>query len=175
MLGPTISKSKIHFLLSNPRRRHTIQYLENNPGTVTVRELSVAIAEIETGESPPPTEVRESVYVSLSQNHLPALDEQGVIEYDDDENQVIPLPRSRDVRIYMEVVTRYGITWAEFYRYLGILGLFVVVGGLADLPGLSAFDPLLWASVFLGLFAIATTYQLWKDRYVILRLLSRYL
>lgn len=173
MYRPTISQSNIHFLLSNPRRRHAIRYLENHPGTVTVRELSEAIAEIETGQSPAPRDVRETVYISLTQSHLPALDERGVIEFDGVNMQVVPLPRSRDVRLHMEVVTKYGITWAEYYRYLGILGLFVVVAALTDVPAISTVDPLLWTSGFLALFALSTAYQLWKERYAILRYFRR--
>lgn len=166
---PSIPETKIHYLLSNPRRRHTIQYLEDNRGPVTVRELSEAIAEIETGESPPPRDVRETVYISLHQNHLPALDDQGVIEYDRDRKEIIPLPRTRDIRLHMEVVTKYGITWAEFYRYLGILGLLVTVAALTDVPLFSELAPLLWTSAFLALFAVSTAFQLWKERHFITR------
>lgn len=173
MFRPTVSQSTIHYLLSNPRRRHAIRYMENHPGTVTVRELSEAIAEIETGQSPAPRTVRETVYISLTQSHLPALHEQGVIDFDISTKQVIPLPRTRDVRLHMEVVTKYGITWAEYYRYLGILGLFVVVAALTDFPGIALVDPLLWTSLFLALFALSTAYQLWKERYAILRYVRR--
>lgn len=165
----SISKSNIHHLLSNSRRRHTIRYLQNNGGAVTVRELSEVVAAIETGESPPPRDIRETVYISLHQNHLPALDEQGVIEYDRQRKEVVPLPRTRDVRLYMEVVTRYGITWAEFYRYLGILGLLVTLAALIEVPLISRVAPLVWTSGFLALFAVSTVFQLWKERYSIVR------
>jgi hypothetical protein len=166
---PSIPESKIYYLLSNPRRRHAIRYLQRQPGTVTVRELSEAIAEIESGESPPPRNVRETVYTSLSQTHLPALEAQGVVEYDPANREVIPLSRTRAVRIYMEVVTRYGLTWAECYRYLGIIGLCLVVTSLAGVAPVSLVDPLLWASGFLALFALTTALQLWKDRFAIRR------
>jgi hypothetical protein len=77
------------------------------------------------------------------------------------------------VNIYMEVVTKHGITWAEYYRGLGVLGLCAVVGALAQVPGLTAVDPLLWASSFLVLFAVSTAYQLWKSRWNIVRQLKR--
>jgi len=165
----SIPESKIHYLLSSPRRCHALRYLEDNPGSTTLRELSEAVAAIEAGQSPPPRAVRERVYISLHQSHLPALDKQGVVEYDIERKEIRPLPGSRDVRLHMEVVTRYGITWAEYYRYLGILGLFVVVAGLAGLPLVSAVDPLLWASGFLALFALSTGCQFWKERYALLR------
>ena len=169
----SIPEWKIHHLLSSPRRRHAIDYLEANPGSTTLRELSEAVAEIETGQSPPPRAVRERVYISLHQSHLPALDKQGVVEYDLERKEIRPLPGSRDVRLHMEVVTRYGITWAEYYRYLGILGLFVVVAALAGLSPVARVDPLLWASGFLALFALSTGYQFWKGRYALLRWVAR--
>jgi hypothetical protein len=166
---PSIPESKIYYLLSNPRRRHAIRYLQRQPGTVSVRELSTAIAEIESGESPPPRNVRETVYTSLHQSRLPALEKQGVIEYDLVNKCIVPLSRTRDVELYLEVVTTYGLTWAECYRYLGILGLFLVVVSLAGIVPFSLVDPLLWASGFLALFALTTGLQLWKDRFAILR------
>ena len=69
----------------------------------------------------------------------------------------------------MEVVTRYGITWSDYYRNLGILGLFVVVASLVDVPLVARVDPLLWASGFLAVFALSTAYQLWKARFGIIR------
>jgi hypothetical protein len=54
-----------------------------------------------------------------------------------------------------------GVTWGEYYRALGILGLCAVVGSLASLPGLAALDPLVFATVALTLFALSTVYQLY--------------
>lgn len=165
----TLPESTVHFLLSSPRRRNTIRYLQARPGTVSLRELSEAVAEIETGESPPPRTVRETVYISLLQSHLPALVEEGIIAFDDETKEIRASSRTREIQLYLEVVTPYGITWAEYYRYLGIVGLLIVVGSLTELPVVSAIDPLLSTSAFLGLFAISTAFQLWKDRYSVLR------
>ncbi|WP_435332571.1 DUF7344 domain-containing protein [Haloarchaeobius sp. TZWWS8] len=168
-----LQECDIHQILSNPRRRETLRALNRMTDTVSLRELSELIASIESGETPAPRNVRDAVYVSLHQTHLPKLDELGVLEYDADRKSVALLEGVRDVNIYMEVVTAHGITWAEYYRGMGVLGLFTVVSSLAGVPGLALVDPLLWASGFLAIFAGSTTYQLWKSRFALLRNLKR--
>ncbi|MFW6384898.1 MAG: DUF7344 domain-containing protein [Halodesulfurarchaeum sp.] len=154
-----VPETKIHFVLSNPRRQDTLRYLARNAGRATVRELSEFIAAEETGEVPAPRRTRETVYVSLHQTHLPALDELGIIEYDRVNKEIVSLAASRDLRVYMEVVTRFGMTWDEYYRYLGIFGMLVILAGQMGVPPLAAVDPLVFAVVFLFAFAVSTIYQ----------------
>ena len=156
---PSIPETDIHFVLSNPRRRETLRYLARNAGRTTVRDLSEYIASNETGHIPAPRQARETVYVSLIQTHLPALEALEIVEYDQTTKEVTTLEASRDYRVYMEVVTRFGITWDEYYRYLGVLGLLLVVAVEAGVPLISSLDVLVLATVFLGLFAASTLYQ----------------
>ena len=155
----TVPESTVHFVLSNRRRRETLKYLAAAPGTTTVRELSEHIAATETGTHPPPRRARETVYVSLIQTHLPALEEVGVIDYDETHKQVRPRPAARGVRVYMEVVTGVGITWDEYYRYLGVLALLVVLAVQLEAPVLTRLDTLAWVTVFLAVFAASIAYQ----------------
>ncbi|MEF8779561.1 MAG: hypothetical protein V5A46_02625 [Haloferacaceae archaeon] len=161
----TLPESQIHSILSNPRRTHALRQLYLSGGTITVNELSHLIAEHETGESPAPKNVRESVYISLQQTHLPKLHELGVVKYDRENREIRLKQKARDVDLYMEVVTRHGITWSEFYQGLGILSLLTILAGLLSVPGIAAIDPLLLTSGFLGLFAAVTLYQLWTNRW----------
>lgn len=170
---PTIPEYEIHQILSNPRRRETIRRLGSTHGPVSLRELSEFVAAFETGETPAPRCVRESVYISLHQTHLPKLQALGVIRYDLDTKEVELLDGARDVDRYMDVVTRYGVTWGEYYRAMGVLGLTAVVGASIEAPLVSAVDPLLWASGFLVAFAASSAYQLWADRFGLLRALRR--
>ena len=172
---PAVPESKVHFVLSSPRRRETLRYLAKRSGRATLRELSEFIASNETGTVPAPRQVRETVYVSLHQTHLPALEELGIVEYDTTTKEVISLEPSRELRVYMEVVTRFGITWDEYYRYLGVLGLLVVVAVETGVPVVSAVSSLVWATLFLVAFALSTVFQFrnvgamarnWVDRVV---------
>jgi hypothetical protein len=167
--GVQLAETEIHHILSNSRRRQTLRCLSDCKGSTSVRDLSETIAELETGESPAPRDVRKAVYVSLHQTHLPKLDDKGIISYDRDRKEVTLLESAKDVHVYMEVVTKYGITWVEFYRNLGVVSLVVITAALAGLPGVSVIDPLLWAVLFIGVFATSTVVHLWRRRWVLLR------
>jgi DNA-binding transcriptional ArsR family regulator len=160
---------QVYAILANERRRRALEQLGSAGGAVTVHELSTLVAGRETGESPPPKRSRESVYTSLVQTHLPKLAELGVIEYDR-ETQTIELSRhARDVALYTEIVAKGGVTWSELYRALGVASLTVVLAALLGAPLVSAVDPILWTSLFLAGFAAAGAYQLWVNRFSVLR------
>ncbi|MFC3959563.1 DUF7344 domain-containing protein [Halovivax cerinus] len=164
-----IDPQEIHDILRNSRRRNVIKHLESQLTPVSVRELSERIAEIETSESPAPRNVRESVYNSLHQTHLPKLDAVGVIRYDEDRKTVELREPARQVDVYMEVVTRYGFTWAGYYRTLGVLALVTIVATTVEVSPLSPVPTVLCASAFLLVFAASTAYQLWTHRWFYLR------
>ncbi|MFC4544584.1 hypothetical protein ACFO5R_21865 [Halosolutus amylolyticus] len=166
----TVPEREIHQVLSNARRRRTLEQLRSSRGTITLRELAERIATIETGESPAPRNVRQSVYTSLHQTHLRRLDELGIVEYDENRKVVRLRERARRVSLYMEVETPFGISWAEYYRLLGVGSLFVVVAAMGDAPGFSAVDPLLWGVCFLLVYGLSSAYQLWRNRWTVLQL-----
>lgn len=100
-----IPETEIHDLLRNERRRRTLKNLQRTVGTTTLRDLAERIAEEETGESPPPKNIRNSVYNSLHQTHLPKLHRRGIVEYESDRKTVRLTEEARSVDVYMEVVT----------------------------------------------------------------------
>ncbi|MEF8786344.1 MAG: hypothetical protein V5A45_10460 [Haloarculaceae archaeon] len=158
----SLTESDIYHLLSNTRRREALTQLWQAPAELTLRELSEEIASAESGTNPAPRPLRESVYNALHQTHLPKLAEFGLVEYDPDRKLVRSSPDGRYLRRYMDTVTPAGITWGEYYRGLGIGGLFLVVAAHANLPIVAAVDPLLFASGTLALFALSTVYQLYR-------------
>ncbi|SDM76357.1 hypothetical protein SAMN04487949_2529 [Halogranum gelatinilyticum] len=162
-------ETEIHDILRNDRRRAVLKHLRQTTSDVTLRDLAEGIAEIETGESPPPKNIRESVYNSLHQTHLPKLDERGVISYDKNRKTIALEERARAVNIYMEVVTKYGITWADYYRGIATLSLLTVLAVTIGVPGLSEAGTLLVTSGFLLVVALSTLYQLWTQRWLYLR------
>ena len=160
---------QVYAILANERRRRAIEQLGSVGGTVSVNELSTLVAARETGETPPPKRCRESVYTSLVQTHLPKLADAGVIAYDR-ETQTIELSRrARDVRLYTEILAPGGATWSELYRALAMVSLLVVLAALLEAPLVSAVDPVLWTSLALGAFAVASAAQLWVNRFSVLR------
>lgn len=168
-----LPETDVHRLLSSPRRRVALEHLWRSRGVVTVRDLSEAIATAETGLDPAPRNLRESVYNSLHQTHLPTLHEHGLVLYDSDRKEVMVLDEARTLARYTSLVTPIGITWVEYYRALGIVGLVLVVCSLAGVPLLAAVDALVFASLALALFALTGAYQLWTERWKLRLLLRR--
>ncbi|MCT9097347.1 hypothetical protein [Haloarchaeobius sp. HME9146] len=167
--GDSITETKIHHLLSNDRRRCVIEHLKEERPWMTLRQLADDIAELEADESPAPSNLRDSVYVSLHQSHLPKLDEAGIVDYDQDRKEVTLQDTARQVDVYMEVVTRWGVTQATYYRLLATFGLLTIVlaeiGTLSAVPG----NTVLYASLFLAIVAVSTAHQLWEHRWLLLR------
>ena len=158
----SLPETVIHDVLSNSRRKHALRELRTRGGAISVRELTEAIAADETGTSPAPACVRESVYASLHQTHLPRLHDLGVVVYDRDRKEVRACRGARDVGRYMEVVTGYGVTWTELYQVLGVVTLLVVLAAQLEAPLVGAVDPILWTSGALAVFAAVTLVQLWR-------------
>ena len=92
-----------------------------------------------------------------------------MIEYDREARTVELSRHARDVSLYTEVVASVGVTWSELYRALGVISLSVLLAALLKVPVVSAVDPVLWASLFLGSFAVASAYQLWVNRFSLVR------
>ncbi|QSG11727.1 putative trancriptional regulator, ArsR family [Halapricum desulfuricans] len=167
--GGRIDPQEVHEILRNSRRRRVIEQLSDRLGPVTLRELSEEIAAAETGETPPPRRVRDSVYNSLHQTHLPKLNDMGVIDYDQDRKTIRLRERAKQVNRYMRMVTASGFSWAQVYRTMGVIALISVIFAQVDAPVVGAIPVLLLASGFLGLFAIATAYQMWTLRWFYMR------
>jgi hypothetical protein len=157
--GGPLSEHEIHDILRNERRARTLRYLRDERRTVTLRELAEALASAETGESPPPRNIRESVYNSLHQTHLPKLDELGIVEYESDRKLIHLCAAARQVELYMEVVPDHGVTWATYYRTLGVLSLAVVGLAGVGVPAFGALPAVAWVGGFLALFALSALYQ----------------
>jgi hypothetical protein len=168
----SIADEEIHDILRNSRRRATLRHLRESVGSTSLRELSVWIAERESGESPPPSGLRESVYNSLHQTHLPKLDREGVVTYDRDRKTIELDDPAREVSLYMEVVGPYGVTWASFYRTLCTVALIAVLLSELNVAGLGAVGAVLPVTLFLIVLGLATSYQLWNRRWLVLRALA---
>jgi len=144
-----LEEGEIHDILRNERRRLSIKCLqETDEERLPVRELSERVAAIETGEDPPPRNKRQSVYVSLHQTHLPKLDGNGIVAYDEETKEVSLGDRVSEVAVYMEVVPRYGLSWGEYYFGLGLLAMLTTIAVSIGVPGISQLTIALVATLF---------------------------
>jgi hypothetical protein len=149
----------IHDVLSNERRRMVISILREEKGQTTARELSERIAEMETGQSPPPRNIRQSAYVSLHQTHLPKLDDLGIIHYDESAKTVALTDRAKRVSVYMETVPRYGISWSEYYVAVSVIGLLLMAATWLGVPLIASVSAAGWATLVFLLLGVSATYQ----------------
>jgi hypothetical protein len=136
--GSALTQSEVHDVLRNERRRHVIERLVERE-TDSVRDLAEHIASIESGESPPPRNVRQSVYVSLHQTHLPKLDDLEIVVYDDDAKEVWLSDRADEVLVFLDGdAGDESPPWAAVNLAFAVAGLLAVgVGVLADLPAVA--------------------------------------
>ena len=158
-----LAETEIHDVLRNERRRLALERLSERSGPASVSDLAEHVAALETGERPPPDNLRQSVYVSLHQTHLPKLDKLGIVEYDTDEKTVELTDRAGQVTVYLEVVPQYGLSRNELYLGLAVLGILLTLAAALGVPGFAAVAPGTWALVALALIAIAATFYTAKQ------------
>ncbi|POG53791.1 DUF7344 domain-containing protein [Haloferax marisrubri] len=157
---PGLSETRIHEVLSNDRRRMAIEFLQD--GDLTLRELSERIAEAETGESPPPRNIRQSAYVSLQQTHIPKLAELDIVNYDE-ESKVVSLAEAGDVTVYMEVVPEGELSWSEYYAALAALGIVLMIAVVVGVPVISGVGAPGLASLVFAALGGSAVYQRWTQ------------
>lgn len=87
-----LSESDRHLLLAVERRRVALDVLTNGSTPIFLDDLAVAVAEREANECVASEENVERVAVSLHHNHLPMMEDFGVVDYDPDERLVIRNP-----------------------------------------------------------------------------------
>ncbi len=161
---PDLLEADIHDVLRNDRRRMVLELLGEADEPVTARELSEAIAARETGEDPPPRDVRQSVYISLQQTHLPKLSKLGIVAYDEQTKEVRPAENAPEVGVYMEVVPKYGLSYAEYTAGLAVLGALLVVAAEAGVPLLNAVDASWWAVAVFAVLVVSAAYHTYGRR-----------
>lgn len=154
-----LTRYEIHDVLRNERRTLVLEHLQQTRTPVPLRELSEQLAALETGETPPPRNIRESVYNSLHQTHLPKLDDLGIVEYQVDRKLVGQADGFRQVTLYMEVVTADDVTWATYYLTVGVMALVVTTLSSVGLPVFAGLPVWLWSTMFFSLFVLSVVYQ----------------
>ena len=159
----SLEEADIHDVLRNSRQRLVLERLAVEDRE-TVSDLAEYIAAAESGEDPPPRNVRQSVYVSLHQTHLPKLDSLGIATYDANEKLVTRDAKAEDVDVYMEVVPESGLSWAEYYFGFSLVGLATMTGHRVGVPVLSDVDATLLAGGLLLVLCLSAGYHLLHQR-----------
>lgn len=91
-----LSLSECHRLLASEQRRFVLDVLAGNTTPIGLEELSAGIAARKDGIETVDDETIERMAIELHHNHLPRLDEAGLIEYEPDNQTVDPTPLPND-------------------------------------------------------------------------------
>jgi hypothetical protein len=158
-VAAAFEESEVYDVLRNERRRRLLRTLDAADGTMLIGDLADRIAEAEADADEAPGDIRQSVYVSLHQTHLPKLHDLGVLEYDRDDRTVTLLDPAEQVLARLEPQQAeapddiVGLTRAIVVA--SVLGLIATLGSLAGIPGLAAISPALFAVIALGVGLVA--------------------
>lgn len=152
----TLSADVVFHLLQNSRRRRVVEYLTEHDGPVELGSIATWIAAHESDQPPGDVspDARQRVYISLYQTHMPKLDDNDVVDYDEETKQVFrganaatlegPLEYERQARTDPEqsnaergdegsVRDQYG--WIPYYVGISIGGLVsIAASSLLGLP-----------------------------------------
>ncbi len=159
--GETMEKSEIEKVLSDERRRLIIEFLKEKGRPVSVDQLADYIAEEETGESPSPPHVRETVFEDLYTRHIPKLEEVGVVNHE----QEIELDDSfQGVSMYLDVVRGSEISWSEFYLAISVIGIALVSTHIFEVAMVSTIDTEIYALIILWVIAVTSLYQTYTNK-----------
>jgi hypothetical protein len=142
-----LDEAVIHDVLRNDRRRLVLEQLRDEVSSQSVGTLAEHIAEVESGESPPPKNVRQSVYISLHQTHLPKLDSLRIVTYDSAQKEVTLGSRADELDVYFDDSTVDALAAMSFVACL--IGLVLVLGSWMEVPIITTIDPRLIAVIAL--------------------------
>lgn len=160
----SLTEYEIHDVLRNERRTQTLKCLSQTDETMTLRELSEHLAALETGETPPPRNIRESVYNSLHQVHLPKLNKMGIVAYDRNRKVITLADGYSQINIYMEVVSNDNVTWATYYWVVATLALGTVALSGVGAAAFATLSVPMWAALFFCLFTVSAFYHAWDGK-----------
>ncbi|SFR49142.1 DUF7344 domain-containing protein [Halorubrum sodomense] len=133
-----LNQDELFSLLSNPRRRFILQYLNKNPGGIRLQDLATEVAAWENETDPEELTDKEEkrLYVSLHQTHIPKLEAAGIVEHDSDTGEIRLTDRGTDVNRYLDADAPDGDDsrpWGRYYLLIALFG--VAVYGLVTLSG----------------------------------------
>ncbi|WP_433630351.1 DUF7344 domain-containing protein [Halomicrococcus sp. NG-SE-24] len=177
-----ISDDKIFHLLQVKRRRDVLRYLQDHGGSAEMRDVTEQVAawENNTTLAELSSNERQRVYISLYQSHLPKLDKEGVIEYDQSRGNVKLTPLAEQLKPYLDAAVNDTVEttddsvisntdeqassestpWLKAYQYLTVVGLTVLLGFWANISLFTVVGIQQWAAVIVALFGILSAAQI---------------
>jgi DNA-binding transcriptional ArsR family regulator len=160
-----VSTDDVFELLSNQRRRFALHYLQHQDERIELGDLSEQVAawETETPVREIDSRARKRVYTSLQSHHLPKMDEQGVVEYDDRAGTVELAASAEDLDVYLEVVAKRDIPWSQYYLGLGAVNAALVSVAMLGVWPFAVLPDLAWAAFVVTTMLVSATVHVYND------------
>ncbi|WP_227379271.1 DUF7344 domain-containing protein [Haladaptatus halobius] len=167
-----LSKDEIFHLLQTPRRRYVLQYLKENDGSVEMRSLAEQVAawENNTTLQALTSNQRQRVYIALYQSHLPKLDKEGVIKYDQNRGTVERTYLANQLDRYLDVSNTdsndsydegdTAIRWEIYYLSASLLSAILLGGSELGVPLLETLPAAAIGGFIVAIFVLVTLTQL---------------
>jgi len=166
---PELSQDDVFHLLQTPRRRYVLRYLKEREGPVEMRDIAEQVAawENDTTVEALTSDERQRVYIPLYQSHLPKLDEEGVVEYDQSRGIVERTELANRFDRYLEVSEESdeedddrAYPWETYYLGISVLGALLLGGVTAGLPGISVLPPIAVGGLVVAAVTLVTLVQM---------------
>ena len=173
---PDLTQDDIFHLLQTPRRRYVLRYLKTHEGPVEMRDIAEQVAawENDTTVEALTSGERQRVYIPLYQSHLPKLDEEGVVEYDQSRGTVERTELANRFDRYLEVSDEVKdgddyqddreAPWETYYLGISILGALLLGGVTANLPVIGALPSIAVGGFVVAAVTLVTLVQMYVER-----------
>ncbi|WP_049972884.1 DUF7344 domain-containing protein [Haladaptatus cibarius] len=154
-----LSTDDVFHLLQSQRRRDAIRFLRDKDGPVEMRDIAEQVAawENDTTVQTLSSSERQRAYIPLYQSHLPKLDEEGIIEYDQNRGIVRKTPLSEQLECYLDVddeptEDEDSRQWNAYYLGVSGAGTLLFLGAILNAPLFSLLPATVTVAVVLAAF-----------------------
>jgi len=165
--SPRLGRDAVLEILSNRRRRFVVHHLKHEGGSVELGDLSERVAAWEASKPVDALDYRERKRVrnALRQFHLPKMDEEGFVEFDEDRGTVALSAAATERAFYVDVVPDRGVPWGAYYVGLAGLAVLLLGGVAADAGPLSALTPVGWCAFLAAALVVSSAAHFYDTRY----------
>ncbi|RBI60676.1 hypothetical protein DMJ13_17050 [halophilic archaeon] len=170
-----LTADQAYHLLQNQRRRNVLRYLRDADEPVEMRDIAEQVAawENNTTVAALSSDARQRTYIPLYQSHLPKLDEEGVINYDQSRGIVEPTPLVEELNEYLNPSTatetddeedEHAGTWGRYYLGASGVGTAILAGAAQEIAPFAVLSSTSAGVVVLAIFWALTLGQGLTDR-----------
>ena len=167
-----LTDDRAYHLLQNERRRNVLRYLDGTDGPVEMRDVAEQVAawEHDTTVEALASDERQRVYIALYQSHLPKLDKEGVIEYDQSRGVVERGPLAEQFDPYLEANVDAGSDvvsdgdvdsgrWIQYYRRTTAASASLLAAAWLGAPFVASLPGQVLGALVVAVYAVIATAQ----------------